>query len=295
MGGKLGNAAAFVGVLLVTLIGVVLLAAERRISRVYEVDAGSVPVVASAETLVRGEHLVEVVGQCATCHGEDLGGMEQADDPWLGRLWGANLTPGRGGIRGHSDADLVRSIRHGVKRDGTPVLMMPALSFYHLSDEDLGAMIAYLRHLPPVDRETPTARLGLLSAIAIVSGRVPDLIPAEVLSTHPPRIEGARPAATPRYGAYLVETGGCRVCHRPDLRGGLHPLSLPDEPPPPDLTAAGPLAGWSEREFMNAMRTGITPDGRRIDPEWMPWPAFAGMTDLEMRAIFLYLQSLTPG
>ena len=295
MAGKIGSAVACVGVLLVTVLGVVMLAAERRISRVFEVDAGSVPVLESAETLARGKHLVEVVGQCATCHGDDLGGMEQADDPWLGRLWGSNLTPGRGGLGDRTDSDLVRSIRHGVKRDGTPVLMMPALNFYHLSDEDLGAIIAHLRRLPAVDRDTPTARLGLVSALAIVSDRVPDLIPAEVLASRPPRIDGARPAATSRYGAYLVETGGCRVCHRQDLRGGLHPLSLPGEPPPPDLTAAGPLAAWSEQEFMNAMRTGVTPDGRRIDPEWMPWPAFAGMTDLEMRAIFLYLRSLTPG
>lgn len=269
--------------------------AERRVSRVYEVEVSPVPVVETPENLARGEHLVEGVAQCGTCHGEDLGGMQLADDPWLGRLWGPNLTPGRGGIAHHSDTDLVRSIRHGVKRDGTPTLMMPAQHFYHLSDADLGAIIAYLRRLPPVDREAPARRMGLVSAIAIVSDRVPDLIPAELLASRPPRLDGSSPATTPAYGAYLVETGGCKVCHRQDLRGGLHPLSLPDEPPPPDLTAGGPLAQWSERDFVHALRTGVTPDGRHLDPEWMPWPAFARMTDLEMRAIFLYLRSLAPG
>ena len=114
------------------------------------------------------------------------------------------------------------------------------------------------------------------------------------LASRPPRLQVASPGPTPEYGAYLVETGGCRVCHRQDLRGGLHPLSLPDEPPPPDLTAGGPLGSWSEQDFVRAMRTGITPDGRRVDPEWMPWPAFAGMSDLELRAIFLYLSSIAP-
>lgn len=267
--------------------------ARARVTRIYDVAVSPVPVASTPAQLARGKHLVEVVGQCSTCHGEDHGGMELADDPWLGRLWGTNLTPGRGGLSGHSDSDLVRSIRHGVKRDGAPVLMMPALNFYHLSDADLGAVIAYLRSLPPVDREAEPRRLGVLSAIAIVSGRVPDLIPAELLASGPARLDGSSPGATPEYGAYLVETGGCRVCHRPDLRGGLHPLSLPEEPPPPDLTAGGPLSSWTEQDFMRAMRTGVTPDGRHVDPEWMPWPAFAGMSDLEMRAIFRYLSSLS--
>jgi mono/diheme cytochrome c family protein len=269
--------------------------AEGRVSRVYQVAVSPVPVRATADNLDRGRHLVEVVAQCGTCHGEDLGGMELADDLWLGRLWGTNLTAGRGGIADYTDTDLVRSIRHGVKRDGTPVLMMPAQNFYHLSDADLGAIIAWVRRLPPVDREAPPRRMGLFSAMAIATGQVPDLIPAAQLASRPPRLDATRPAASPDYGAYLVETGGCRVCHRQDLRGGRHPLSLPEEPPPADLTASGPLAQWSERDFVRALRTGVTPDGRRLDPQWMPWPAFAHMTDLEMRAIFLYLRSPSNG
>jgi mono/diheme cytochrome c family protein len=285
-------ALAFALVLAAGALAAAFVSADRRATRVYDLEVSPVPVPATPKSLARGRHLVEVVAQCSTCHGEDHGGMELANDPWLGRLWGSNLTPGRGGLAEHTDTDLVRAIRHGVKRDGTPVLMMPALNFYHLSDADLGAIIAYIRSLPPVDREVASRRFGVLTAVAIASGRVPDLIPAELLVSPPPRLDVASPGATPEYGAYLVETGGCRVCHRQDLRGGLHPLSLSDEPPPPDLTAGGPLATWTEQDFVHTMRTGVTPDGRRVDPKWMPWPAFAGMSDLEMKAIFLYLRSI---
>jgi mono/diheme cytochrome c family protein len=274
---------------------VVQAAAEHRVSRIREVEVQAVSVPGDAASLARGRHLVEVVAQCTTCHGDDLSGRTMADDLWLGRLHAPNLTPGAGGLSDRSDLDVVRAVRFGVKRDGRPVLMMPSQYFFHFSDADLGAIIAYLRRLPPLDREAPPRRMGLFSALAIATGRVPDLIPGELLASRPPRLDATRPAASPDYGAYLVETGGCRVCHRQDLRGGRHPLSLPEEPPPADLTAGGPLARWSERDFVRALRTGVTPDGRRLDPRWMPWPAFAHMTDLEMRAIFLYLRSPSNG
>ncbi len=81
----------------------------------------------------------------------------------------------------------------------------------------------------------------------------------------------------------------CRVCHHADLTGGLHPLSLPGEPPPPDLTPGGALSGWSEADFVRAMRSGVTPDGRRLDARYMPWPRFARMGDSELGAIWAYL------
>ena len=94
------------------------------------------------------------------------------------------------------------------------------------------------------------------------------------------------------YGAYMVETGGCKVCHHDDLRGGLHPLSLPGEPPPSDLTASGRLASWSEADFLRSLRTGRTPDGRRLENQWMPWKSIGRMSDLELNAIWKYLESL---
>jgi len=268
------------------------LLARERITRSYRVEPDRVAVRDDPASLERGRHLAEAVIGCTHCHGFDYAGKQMADDPWLGRLWAPNLTPGRGGLAGYSDADWVRSIRHGVKPDGRPVLMMPSQYLYHLSDADLAALIAHLRRLPPIDRETPDERLGVISVLAIASGRVPDLIPAEQLAHAPPRVPSPEPRVSRDYGAYLVEASGCKVCHRDDLSGGLHPLALPDEPAPPDLTPRGRLASWSEEDFVRTLRTGVTPDGRRLDPTWMPWPMLARMSDVELRAMWRYLRSV---
>jgi cytochrome c5 len=288
--------ASSVGFLLAALaLGSVYALALRQIHRRHQVSPE--PVAASAEptVLARGQHLVEVVAACTNCHGEDLAGKEMADDFWLGRLWAPNLTPGRGGIGEWGDDDLVRAIRYGVKPDGRPLLMMPAQYFYHLSDADVGAVIAWLRSLPAVDRQVPELRVGPLGALVVASRRAPDFIPADLVAARPPRLSAPPAAATADYGAYLVETSGCKVCHRESLAGGLHPLSLPGEPVPPDLTPRGRLAHWSEDDFLRALRTGATPEGRRLDEAWMPWPALGRMSDLELRAIFRHLRSLPAG
>lgn len=281
------------GLALIAVVSVSVYAlALERLTRRHEVEPDALTVPSGEEALGRGRHLVEVVAACTSCHGPDLAGREMADDPWLGRLWASNLTPGVGGVAEWSDADLIRAVRHGVKPDATPVLMMPAQYFYHLSDADLGSVIAYLRSLPPVDREPPGFRLGIASAFIIVSGAVPELVPADLLAEAPPRLEPPTPAASLDYGAYLVETSGCKVCHHEDLSGGLHPLALPEEPPPSDLTPGGRVALWSEGEFVETLRTGVTPEGDQLDEEWMPWPAIGRMSDLELRAIYRYLRSI---
>ncbi|MDJ0850787.1 MAG: c-type cytochrome [Myxococcota bacterium] len=259
--------------------------------REVEPDPLFVP-VGDAAAIERGRHLAEVVTSCTQCHGADYSGLEMADDFPLGRLWASNLTPGRGGIADRSDADLVRSIRHGVKPDGRPVLMMPSQYLYHLTDEDLGALIAFLRSLPPVDREHPGLRLGPVTVLAIATGQVPDLIPANVLAENPARMEPPEVAATTAYGGYLVETSGCKVCHHDNLSGGRHPLALPEEPTPPDLRSGSRLARWSEDDFLRALRSGVTPEGDQMDPRWMPWPAIGQMSDTELRAIYRYLRTL---
>jgi hypothetical protein len=58
-----------------------------------------------------------------------------------------------------------------------------------------------------------------------------------------------------------------------------------------NLTPGGDPGGWSEADFIAAMRTGITPSGQALIPE-MPWQLYGKMTDEELRAVWLYLQSL---
>jgi mono/diheme cytochrome c family protein len=100
-------------------------------------------------------------------------------------------------------------------------------------------------------------------------------------------------AVSAEYGKYLLEISGCRDCHGQDLDGG--PFPDPTiEKTVPNLTPGGELAFWSGQDFIAALRTGATPDGRSFDPKLMPWKTYRNLTDDELGAIWLYLQGL-PG
>ena len=151
---------------------------EYRMGRRFPVAPDRLSVAVDAIAVERGRHLVTAVSPCTSCHGEDLGGKELVDDGIFGRLWASNLTPGRGGIGELDRIDLVRSIRYGVRPDGTSLVMMPAQHLRHINDYDLAAIIAFLRTLEPVDRETPPPVLGPFARVVVALGLAPDLFPA---------------------------------------------------------------------------------------------------------------------
>ena len=252
--------------------------------RTYPVAAETVPVPSDSATLARGKHLAEAVGKCQDCHGQDLGGQEMMNNPVMGRLWAANLTSGRGGRPAdYTDADFVRSIRHGTRRDGKSLVFMPAEAYQEMSDEDLGALIAYLKTIPPVDRDVPAPRTGPLARVLHVVGGFP-LYPASMVDHSPRARTKPAPGATVEYGKYLATAGGCNSCHGPQLAGG-------GDPGTPNITLGGKLAGWQEADFFRALREGKRPDGTGIS-EAMPWKNSGKMTDEEIRAVWTYISSM---
>ncbi len=297
-----GRSVLGLGALALTGLATVYSLSERALARHYSVPAqpSSLGIEVDDALVDRGRHLVTVVAQCSYCHGSDLAGREMADDPWIGRLYASNLTRGEGGVGARlSDPGWAAALRHGVDSSGRSLLLMPSAQLAQLTDRDLAAVVAYLRRVPAVDRILPEKRTGWLTRVVVALDLAPDLISAQqVADEMGPSRAVARtstaiaPEATLASGEYLVALGGCRVCHRADLAGGLHPLSLPGEPVPPDLTPGGVMVGWTGTDFARAMREGRTPDGRVLDREFMPWPAFAGLRDEEVDAIWRYLESL---
>jgi len=137
----------------------------------FDVPRVAVAVPADAAAVARGRHLSEAVAVCTVCHGDDLGGRLAFEHPLLGRGYTPNLTAGRGGIGAAYDAaDWDRALRHGVDRSGRGLLFMPVDHYQHLSDADLGAMIAYYRSMPPVDNERTGLELTLLARTMIDLG-----------------------------------------------------------------------------------------------------------------------------
>lgn len=282
------------------LVGVLLLAAaavfavsEYRFRRTYDVQVEAVEIPRDRESIDYGEHVASIRG-CKACHGEDLSGQIEFEDPMVGVIANANLTGGEGSeVIGYSVEDWVRSIRHGVGPDGLPLVIMPSNQHYDMSDEDLGALLAYIQSLPPVDNELPELRLALFPRLMYVLGPMDFLVPAELIDHEAPRPDPPERGMTVEYGRYLA--GLCSLCHGPGFSGGLIPGTPPDDPPALNLTPGGELAGWTFQDFLTAMRTGMTPSGRQLRDEFMPYESlFGDMTDEEWEAIWLYLQSLPP-
>jgi mono/diheme cytochrome c family protein len=228
---------------------------------------------------------------CAGCHGEDLGGIENwFNSPPLGTIDSANLTSGKGGVgSAYTDQDFVNAIRHGIDAQGKPIFMPAVAATAYLGNEELGAIIAYIRTLPPVDRELKGERLSPVAKIMLASGMLGDLpveiVPHETTITAPPA------GASVEYGKYMVDTHDCRICHGPDLNGG----PFPDPTVPvisPNITPGGIVANWTEEEFINTIRTGVKPDGYGMNPALMPWKDYAKFYDHELQAIYMYLTSL---
>ena len=268
--------------LIVLAVAAVYIISSRHISRAYDFPDSPVRATTDSASLERGRHLVEAVGKCQECHDGDYGGKMLIDAAPMGRLAATNLTQGRGGVSEFSDADFERAIRHGVGRDGRPLVFMPSEAFAALSDEDLAAVIGYLRTLPSVDRETPPIRVGPVARALYLGGNFP-LLPVTLIDhtanrTVPPA------GVSIEYGQYLATIGGCRSCHGLALAGDANPEA-------PEITP-GRLGGWTEQDFFRSLREGRRPDGSVIDPTKMPWVRSGQMTDDEIRAVWMWMRSV---
>ncbi len=284
--------AGLVGLILAAVLVVVVMTMARR-GRTYEVTVAAVSIPTDEAAVARGEHIVKALAGCDGCHGENLGGMVLLEDPAILKLYGPNLTKGQGGAGSHFNVeDWVRAIRHGVGPDGKPLLLMPAQQYRSMTDEDLGALLAYIQSLPAVDNEVPDQRIGPMGLLLALTE--PGMLPAELIDHSAPPAEAIEPGITVEYGAYLVELGTCNDCHGEHLNGRPLPPML-DEPPARNLTPAGQLANWSEDDFIQTARSGVTPEGHTLqEPMAGVLKSLSQQTDDELRAIFLYLQSLPP-
>ncbi len=261
---------------------------QAKLDKIYTLPPETISVPASFPADAKGFQLT-VISICQECHDANLGGKVFNDDLIFGRIIAPNLTRGKGGVGGqYSDADFVRLLRHGVRPSGKPVIIMPAELFTHLSAEDLGVIIAYVKSLPPVDNELPRTSLGVLGRGMIVAGMIPleSAIPAEGIdhTASPPDI---KPGLTPEYGKYMAIF--CTGCHGEDFGGGGESVSAGV-----NLTPGGEVGAWTEADFINTLRTGVTPGGKKLDPEKMPLKVVRQLTDDELKAIWLYLQTLPP-
>ncbi|MGH7731483.1 MAG: c-type cytochrome [Candidatus Eiseniibacteriota bacterium] len=275
-------------------------------------DAPYPRIAASGDSAVvaRGRYLVRDVVNCAQCHGdttqmvammagEDIplsGGFHWAIPP--GTFYARNITPDDETGLGHiPDSAVARALRHGVGHDGRALL--PFMEVQGLADDDLAAVISYLRSQPPVHNPIPAHRYTLL-------GRA---VKATVLA-NPVGLKEAPLAASPRgatveNGRYLAESVAlCWACHTQrsnatgELVGPRYGGATGVEEPsdrghvwsPPNITAdptTGRLGAMTEDQFLARFRA-----GRLLPGSPMPWQGFQRTAEDDLRAIYRYLKTV---
>ena len=272
----------------VVVVAVVALFIAGRIKLTEDADFAVRPPLIPSDraSVARGRHLAEAVALCTECHQNGLRGRDMGLPLLVATLVAPNLTSGKGGVGGeYTAADWDRAIRHGVARDGRKLVVMPSESYSHMTDNDFADLVAFLTTLTPVDNELPQSKLGLLGA-ALVGARLYPLA-ADVIKHDEVGVNVFDAGVSADYGSYLVTIGTCRSCHGPDLRGTGGGMGRPAAPSLVDSTR-----NWSAEDFLKTMRSGRTPRGRPLDPQTMPWPRLANLTDDELNAVYEYVRSI---
>jgi len=285
-----------IGKIVSSIIGLILIAATAvlaigyfRFHKTYDIDVSGIEIPTDETSIARGEHLVKAVAHCGYCHGTNFSGDYIINNHGKeGIVVAPNLTSGQGGIgASFTDEDWVRALYHGVNDERRSVIMMPSLFFNVMSENDITAVIAYMKTVPPVDNVLPETKPGPMVYLLIGAGPFTEGMSALHIDHDAPFPPAPTEGETPAYGEYLVTIGQCRACHGNELAGG---QVSPSAPIGPNLTPGGEMGFWDEGTFFSVIRTGTHPSGRELD-SYMPWKFFANMTDSELRAIRAYLLS----
>jgi mono/diheme cytochrome c family protein len=271
---------------------------------------------ASPERLARGQYLANHVSGCTTCHAQrdwtkfsgpvkegtvGTGGQEFSLGP-AGKVYAKNITPA--GIGTWTDGELLRAVTQGVSKDGTPLFpLMPYPHFGRMSEEDVHAVLAYIRSLKAIESAAPPPRQLNFPLNLIVR-----TIPAA--NTY-----GQRPSAEDQiaYGKYMTEAALCTECHTPiddrgtplpgmQFAGGMEILETGYRVRSANITpdANTGIGSWTEQQFIDKFKgfekpTNVTlAEHERAQNTPMPITAYAGMTREDLAAIYAYLRTIKP-
>lgn len=311
-----------IAIVLAVLILSLVIYVQTSWDKKYDIAYPDLKVSTDSAVIARGKYLVHGPAHCSTCHvatyedmvksdaGEDVplkGGVIFPMGP-LGTMSPNNLTPdAQTGIGRYADGELFRMMRHAVKPDGTATMAI-LMPFWNMADEDLVAVVSYLRSMAPVQNEVPKADFTFIGKA--VRALTPTFKPIE--NPTPPKT--APPMApTLERGEYLARyVANCVGCHTardpltyeatgPEYAGGMEFEPFPEFHVAlgvdPDLWSRTPnitphpnsaLSKFTSlEEWIQRFR-----QGRIVMHSPMDWGPFSRMTDEDLEALWIYLNSL---
>jgi mono/diheme cytochrome c family protein len=291
------------------VLAVVVLA---RWNRTFEAPYPNITASKDARVIARGRYIVYGPGHCAGCHTDSskhkainegamlpLTGGNIFKLP-IGTFYTPNLTPdSETGIARRKDAEIARILRHGVRADGRAAL--PFMEFHNMSDDDLQAVISYLRSQPAVRNAVPRHSFTFIGK-AIMAFVIKPVGPQST-----PLVKAPAEEPTVERGAYIANNvAGCAACHtkRSPMDGsylntrfaGGMTMEIDDDPTrvlvSPNLTPdpkTGRIAAWPEEQFVGRFGAGVGIPGSH-----MPWKMYQRMRTTDVQAVYRYLRSLRP-
>ena len=304
------------GVVVVLIIGALVYVNATAVRDFSSTPLPNITASKDPEVIARGEYVVNAQAHCSICHqkvefakqrvlGAELAALEGGyafEAGPFGTFYAANLTSDEEtGLGKLSDGQLARSIRHGVNRHGRLAAFM-SFAVGDMADEDLTAVVSYLRTLPPRKNAVKDDEWGII-AKALSGSFNPRPAPPATLTYVPPG------GISVERGQYLANGPAfCYGCHTPAdpmkgfaAAGPRFSGEASAEPDPtdaafefvtPNLTPdpeTGLITKWSEDDFVKRLKAGGAFPGSK-----MPWPNFARLTEDDMRSLYRYLRQLPP-
>lgn len=298
------------GISLLTLLLVLSAVIVMRQNLTYDAPYPAITASRDSATIERGRQIVMGPAHCASCHGPSnaeellakgepvpLSGGYKFDLPF-GAIYARNITPdSETGIGSRTDGEIARTLRYGVHADGAAVLdFMP---FHEMSDEDLTAVISYLRAQKPVANKVPRNTFTPLG-MAVKAFMVKPVGPKGEVP------KAVRRDSSLEYGRYLaLNVANCNGCHTQrgmageytgePFAGGSPFDSIPGLPvlTPPNISGdtKSRIARWTEEDFLKRFRM-----GKAYPHTHMPWSSYKNMSDNDLKAIYRFLKSVrAPG
>lgn len=243
---------------------------------------------------------------CGSCHynpdTKDFSGKKLEDSPAaFGKVYANNITRDTvHGIGSYTDSQLAYLLRTGISKNGK---IMPYMQRPNISDEDLNAIITFLKSddptVRPSDRVVGKTSYTVLGKVAISTVKP---LPYKDMTVSKPQDKGVL------LGRYLVDNLACFHCHSKSFvkldisepekskgfMGGGNKLKDGERRTviTPNLTPHDTgLINWTLEDFKKAMTEGISKDGSFIA---YPMPLFPELSDDEMESMYAYLRTLKP-
>lgn len=269
-------------------------------------------VEANEKMLEHGRYLVYGPAHCAHCHSplENIPALERGEEVDMtgglafaipiGTIYAPNITPDKEcGIGNFSDGQLYRMLRHNIRHDGQ--VCIDFMPFFNMSDYDIKSVIAFIKSKPAVKSENWENEYNFLGKAVRTFALKPSQ-PEGQLTDYIKRDSSVA------YGQYLCESvANCRGCHTerdlktgefigepyaggfqfgPDAATNGWTFTSPNITPDKDNSV---IAHWDEEQFIARMRGGRV---HQYSP--MPWGPFSRLSEDDLKAIYRYLQTVTP-